>query len=121
MSLFQTPEEIAEEFKLVKKVPYTFHYCFEDDTGKRSTLMIEDWEIGMLYFNCLESSGGDEKIAIEKVRKKYFDYFVSRDLHFFLGTTKQYHNTAKNPFIIIGTFHPPMPSPFLQVDIFDVM
>lgn len=121
MSLFQTPEEIAKEFMAVKKVPYKFYYCFEDDTGKASTLMIEDWEIGMLYFHCLESANGDERIAIRKVKEKYFDYFISRDIYFFLGTTKQYHNTAKNPFIIIGVFYPPKLSPYPQINMFDMM
>ena len=45
LNLFQTPEEIEEEFKVVRKVPYKFSYKFEDDTGKQSTMMIEDWEI----------------------------------------------------------------------------
>ena len=30
-----------------------------------------------------------------------------RDLHFFMGTTKKFHNVSPNPFIIIGTFYPP--------------
>ena len=87
MNLFQTPEEIENEFKVVQKVPYKFFYKFEDDAGKQSNMMIEDWEIGMLYFNCLKSSHGNEKEAVSKVRQKYFDEFLARDLHFFLGTT----------------------------------
>ena len=119
VNLFQTPEEIAEEFKLVPKVPYKFFYRFEDDTGKSSKLMIEDWEIGMLYFNCLKQAGGNERAAIEKVREKYYDYFITRDLHFFLGTTLQWHNVSANPFIIIGVYYPPMPPADQQLDIFD--
>lgn len=116
LNLFQTPEEIEEEFKVVPKVPYKFSYKFEDDSGKQSTLMIEDWEIGMLYFHCLEQAGGDENAAIAKVKMKYFDEFVKKDLHFFLGTTKQFHNVAPNPFIIIGVFYPP---PDDQISLFD--
>jgi hypothetical protein len=41
-NLFQTPEEIAEEFKVVQKVPYKFSYKLEDDAGKQSKMMIED-------------------------------------------------------------------------------
>jgi hypothetical protein len=38
---------------------------------------------------------------------KYFDDFANtKDLHFFLGTTAQFHKIAPNPFIIIGTFQP---------------
>ena len=110
LSFFQTPEEIELEFKIVNKVPYEFSYVFEDDSGKRSKLMIEDWEIGMLYFNCLARANNDEKVATAKVREKYMDEFSKKDLHFFLGTTKQFHNIAPNPFIIIGVFYPPKDS-----------
>jgi hypothetical protein len=94
MNLFQTAEEIEAEFQVVPKVPYKFSYRFSDSSGKQSTMMIEDWEIGMLYFNCLKKAGGDESVATAKVRQKYFDTFTEKDLHFFLGTTKQYHNVA---------------------------
>jgi len=106
-SLFQSPEQVANEYKLARKVPYKFSYRFKDETGTVSTLMIEDWEIGMLYFNCLERANGDEQIAIEKVKEKYFKEFLTKDLYLFLGTTKQFHNIAPNPFIIIGVFPPP--------------
>ena len=121
IELFQTPEEITEEFKIVPKVPYKFSYKFEDNVGKQSTLMIEDWETGMLYMKCLKAANGDESVAIAKVREKYFDYFLTRDLYFFMGTTKQHHNLAKNPFIIIGAFYPPMQTtpPYKQLSISD--
>src|ERR1700679_3239638 len=32
--------------RMIPKVPYKFYYKFEDDSGKSSRLMIEDWEIG---------------------------------------------------------------------------
>lgn len=47
--------------KIIPKVPYKFSYTFEDDEGVPSTLMIEDWEIFQLYWNCLKSSNGNEK------------------------------------------------------------
>lgn len=94
--------------KLIPKVPYKFSYTFEDDEGVSSTLMIEDWEIFQLYWNCLRLSKGDEKLAIEKVRQKYFNVFTKEhDIYLFLGTTMQWHRRrANNPFVIIGTFHP---------------
>ena len=70
--------------------------------------MIEDWEIGMLYWNCLKQSEGNEKQALELVRKKYIDEFSKKDLYLFLGTTRQFHGWAKNPFVIIGVFYPPI-------------
>ena len=71
--------------------------------------MIEDWELGMLYWNCLEKANGDELKACQKVKEKYFDEMChKKDIHFFLGTTKKFHNVGPNPFIIIGTFYPPI-------------
>ena len=120
LNFFQTPEEIEAEFKIVPKVPYKFSYKFEDDESAASTLMITDWEIGMLYFHCLERANGNENVAIAKVRQKYYDDFIKKDLHFFLGTTKQFHNVAPNPFIIIGVFYPPMPPQEQQMNLFDI-
>jgi len=100
-------EDLEKEFQIVKKIPYTFKYHFRDSSGKESNLMIEDWETGQLFWNCLQRHEGDEQRAIEDVRRKYFDDFAqTKDLYFFLGTTLQYHKRAPNPFIIVGTFHP---------------
>lgn len=71
-------------------------------------LMIEDWELGQLFRSCRDQANGDEEVACRKVKEKYFDYMCKeRDLYFFLGTTKEFHNVGQNPFIIIGTFYPP--------------
>lgn len=102
--LFQQPEN---PFDVVRKLPYKFSYVFADNQGKQSKLMIEDWEIGQLYWNCLARHGGDERKATADVRKKYFDDFAkTKDLHLFLGTSQVHHYVSHNPFMIIGTFHP---------------
>ncbi|MCF8363989.1 MAG: hypothetical protein K9G70_15360 [Prolixibacteraceae bacterium] len=91
-------------------------YRFKDEAGTISKLMIEDWETGQLYWNSLKRHDGNEKKACEDVRKKYFDDFAkTKDLHFFLGTTQVHHYRARNPFIIIGTFHP---KPIVQYKLF---
>lgn len=110
--LFSSEEEIylKETFKLVKKIPYIFSYTFTDLTGKISTLMIEDWEIGQLYWNCLKETNNDEKKALQMVKNKYFNEFLNKDLLLFLGTTRQHHGWAKNPFVITGVFYPPKKS-----------
>lgn len=108
LSLFQTEKELEKEFLIVDKLPYKFSYRFRDCNGKESTLMIEDWEIGMLYWNCLKQAKGNEDEALELVRKKYIDEFSKKDLFLFLGTTRQFHGWAKNPFVIIGVFYPPI-------------
>lgn len=109
-SLFdiQSETEVENEFSRVNKLPYKFSYKFIDDEGKESALMIEDWEIGMLYWNCLKNCNNNEALAIQKVKEKYFDTFLKTDIHLFLGTTRQYHGWASNPFVIIGVFYPPI-------------
>ncbi len=93
-------------FKVVRKLPYKFSYRFEDCSKKEGKLMIEDWEIGQLFWNCLRRHQGNEEKACMDVRKKYFDDFVkTKDLHFYLGTTREFHFMAPNPFII-GAFYP---------------
>lgn len=92
----------------IKKVPYKFIYKFKDADGKVRRMMVKDWEIGQLYWNCLKSTEGDEDAALEKVYQKYGVWMVERDLYFFLGTTLQWHRRgAKNPFLIVGLFYPP--------------
>lgn len=97
----------AANEKLMPKLPYKFSYRFRDDQNKDSKLMIGDWEIGQLYWSCLRKGG--EEDAVRKVKEKYFnDFAQTKDLHLFLGTTYQFHiRRAPNPYIIIGTFHPP--------------
>jgi hypothetical protein len=108
LSLFQTPDEIIKEFDVVTKLPYEFRYIFADDEGVESDLMIEDWEIGALYFNCLQNAEGDANIALEKVKQKYWDEFMKKDVFFFLGTRLRDQFRSSNPFSIVGVFYPPI-------------
>ncbi|MDP1817844.1 MAG: hypothetical protein Q8K92_25530 [Leadbetterella sp.] len=108
LGLFKQPED---PFKVVRKLPYKFSYVLKDINGKKSKMMIEDWEIGQLYWNCFARHEGNENKAIADVKKKYFDDFAkTKDLYLFLGTTKTNHYVSKNPFMIIGTFHPKIES-----------
>lgn len=93
-----------QTFKLIPKLTYSFSYRFKDAAGRSSELQVLDWEIGALYWNCLKSTGGNAQRALAKVRSKYFDVFLETDLHFFLGTTQQFHQFAPNPWVIIGVF-----------------
>lgn len=107
-------EAWRETFKVIPKLPYNFSYVFEDADGRKSSMQILDWEIGQLYWNCRKREG-DEVKALAKVRAKYFDAFNTTDLHFFLGTTQQFHFVAPNPWVIIGVF--PIPHEH-QADLF---
>lgn len=93
---------------LIPKLPYKFYYRFKDESGKSSRLMIEDWEIGALYWNCLKAAEGNKAEALERVRQRYEEEFIKKkDIYFFLGTTRQWHmRRSKNPFVIIGVFYP---------------
>ncbi|MCW3162127.1 hypothetical protein [Chryseobacterium oryctis] len=100
-------QEDEDLFEVVKKLPYKFSYIIKDSNGKQSKMMIEDWEIGQLYWNCLKKHEGNENKAVQDVKKQYLDNFAkTKDLHLFLGTSQLFHFTGKNPFMIIGTFHP---------------
>jgi len=91
-------------FEVIPKLPYNFSYKFEDADGRSSKLQVLEWQAGALYWNCLRACEGDEVKAVAKVRQKYFDQFTKTDLHFFLGTTQQWHQVAPNPWVIIGVF-----------------
>jgi hypothetical protein len=115
LNLFESSDGEGR-FEVVKKLPYKFSYKLKDNEGTVSTMMVEDWEIGQLYWHSLRRHQGDEEKACEDVRKKYIDDFArTKDLHLSLGTTKLHHNTAPNPFVIIGTFHP---KPTTQTSLF---
>lgn len=104
LNLFKNSEN---PFEVVNKLPYKFSYKFTSDDGLERILMIEDWEIGALYWNSLRRNEGNEAQACEDVKKKYFDDFAkTKDLYLFLGTKREFHLIAPNPFVIIGTFHP---------------
>ncbi len=70
-------------------------------------MMIEDWEVGALYWNCVDQ-GGPPEGAANKVRQKFFDQMCAPtiDTHFFVGTVLE-HGT----WVIIGVFWPRKDSP----------
>lgn len=112
LHLFQNAEN---PFEVVNKLPFKFSYRFKDNEGTVSKLMIEDWEIGALYWKMLAKYDGHDREtkACEDVRKKYWDDFsLTKDLYLFLGTVYESHaKNYPNPFVIIGTFHPTFPKP----------
>lgn len=65
------------------------------EDGKERTLMIEDWELGMLYWNCLATANGNERIACQKVKEMYFNKMVQgKDFYFLMGTTLNYETSS---------------------------
>jgi len=108
MDMFEPVNRIGQR-KVIRKLPYKFYYHFlTNGDQKPRRLMIEDWEIGALFWHCLSQTDGDEETAKQLVQQKYFDKFVKEnDLLLFLGTTLLNHNVSRNPFVIIGVFYPP--------------
>lgn len=82
-SLFDSrPNQQSRELDVVRKLPYKYYYRFltEGDSKPRK-LMIEDWEIGALYWKCLTKTNGDEEAANELVRQKYETEFFQKDIY----------------------------------------
>lgn len=98
-NLFQGPP------KELKKLPFKFSYVFRcEDTGDRPhTAMIEDWELGVLFFREVERLGSEEAAA-KSVKVKFLDEICgpSKDTRLFMGTVFPY-----NTWVVIGTFWPP--------------
>lgn len=106
LELFSDQTSYSYNFKFAETIPYKFSYRFTTEDGKTRKLLIEDWEIGMLYRNCM-ARDKDERKACEKVRQKYLD-FAKRDLLFFVGTHFTWHmKKSPDPFLIIGVFAAP--------------
>lgn len=105
--LFKDDFDNNPNFREVNKLPYRFSYVFLDNIGKKRELMVEDWEVGAAFWQFLRSYGSEDK-ALEMMKDKFLRQLArERDLYFFLGTTREFHGRAKNPFIIIGLFYPP--------------
>jgi hypothetical protein len=93
-----------------RKVPFKFQYAFvcDDSSCKGHRMMIEDWELGALYWNCIDR-GATQGEACEKVRHKFLDQIcgAERDAHFYVGTILAYPKT----WVVIGVFWPKLPHP----------
>jgi hypothetical protein len=87
-----------------RKIPWKFQYRFacDDSKCKGHKMMIEDWEVGALYWNCVDNGATSEE-AKKQVQKKFLDEICGsdRDTHFFTGTVLEF-----GTWVIIGTFWP---------------
>lgn len=89
-----------------RKVPYKFHYLFEcDDTRchRNHRMMIEDWEVGALFWRLVDK-GESHQSAAEKVRKKFLDAVCApdKDTYFYVGTVLAHPKS----WLILGAFYP---------------
>jgi hypothetical protein len=89
-----------------RKVPYKFQYCFQcDDTRCKGNhcMMIEDWEVGALYWKLIDR-GATPNQAAQGVREKFLTEICrpQNDTHFFVGTTLAHPKS----WLILGVFYP---------------
>jgi hypothetical protein len=109
--LFESYDDINSKFEFAEKIPYKFKYKFKTTDGKIRNLMVEDWEIGMLYRKVFYTSH-DESKACQDVINKYMGFAKNNDVYFFLGTSYEWQKkNADDPYMIIGVFYPPKPVP----------
>jgi hypothetical protein len=103
----QQAKLIGPDLRPLPRVPFYFRYRFRcDDARCRGhTYMIEDWELGRLYFRLCQATG-DEEEAKAGVRTKFLDQMCAadRDTWLFVGTLRPpLHAT----WVVIGVFWPP--------------
>ncbi|MHC4695498.1 MAG: hypothetical protein ACYTFA_02010 [Planctomycetota bacterium] len=88
-----------------RKVPFKFQYVFECDDSrcKGHRMMIEDWEVGALYWR-LVNGGDSPDEAAKSVREKFLNVLcgADRDTHFYVGTILAHPKT----WVVIGVFYP---------------
>ena len=68
MDLFEPANQLGQR-RVVRKLPFKFFYHFLTEGDKKPRrLMIEDWEIGALFWHSLSQTDGDEEAAKQLVR-----------------------------------------------------
>jgi hypothetical protein len=88
-----------------RKVPFRFRYKFECDDSRckaNHEMMIEDWEVGALFWN-LRDRGATAEEAASQVRDKFLNHLCGsdKDTHFYVGTHSNYPT-----WMVIGVFYP---------------
>lgn len=101
LNIFEDKQDMKDSFQFAEKIPYKFSYEFVTEDGITRTLMIEDWEIGALYRNCIRKDKSEET-AVQKVIRKYED-MAKKDIYLFSGTSYEWHKRkAPDPYLIIA-------------------
>ena len=89
----------------LRKIPYKFHYRFQCDDPRCNghRMSIHDWEVGALFWNCVDR-GDSEEVAAGKVKDKFLGEICGpdKDTYFFVGTV---HGHPRS-WIVLGTFYP---------------
>ena len=87
-----------------RKVPFKFQYVFDCDAPrcKGHRMMIEDWEVGALYWRLVDQ-GKTADEAASSVRQKFLNQMCGpeRQTYFFVGTLLGF-----GTWVVIGVFWP---------------
>lgn len=101
----------------LRKVPFAFHYRFECDDPRCNghRMSIHDWEVGALFWNCVDR-GDSHKVAAEKVKDKFLSDICGpdKDTYFYVGTV---HGHPRS-WIVLGTFYPKAEKDNQQLSLF---
>jgi hypothetical protein len=92
-----------------RKVPFKFSYRFECDDSrcKGHRMMIEDWEVGALYWRLIDKGATPQEAALG-VKDKFLGTLCSdkNDTHFYVGTILAHPKS----WVVIGVFYPKKPT-----------
>ena len=96
--------------KPLRKVPFKFHYLFDCDDPRCNghRMSIHDWEVGALFWGCVDR-GDSHEFAAQKVKDKFLSEICGpdKDTYFYVGTV---HGHPKS-WIVLGTFYPKAEEP----------
>ncbi|HSW45372.1 MAG TPA: hypothetical protein VLM89_07360, partial [Phycisphaerae bacterium] len=88
-----------------RKVPFKFQYRFEcdDHRCKSHRMMIEDWEVGALYWKLVDK-GKSPQEAADQVKARFLHQLCGKDkdARFYVGTILAHPKT----WLVIGVFYP---------------
>ena len=100
-------EETAKDLKLLKKLPYDFHYRYVCKTPSglaEHRHKIVDWEAGALFWNVHRTHGRDWE---KPFRAKYEEELPRKDLKFLMGTIHRF----PDQWLIVSVIYPPKQQP----------
>lgn len=96
-------EETERDIRLLRKLPFDFHYRYECTTPNGSKTFrhkIVDWEVGALYWNVSHKHGQHWEVPF---RAKIEGDLPSKDLLFLMGTIHRF----PGQWLIVSLLYPP--------------
>jgi len=102
-----------EDRTVLDRIPHIFYYKFRCSQSclKIHNISIEDWEI-FQSFREWSNRYKTPELLWEKIRQRYYNDFIKKDLHFFMGTDSRWGS-----WMIIGAYYPPKKSEIKDDDV----